>query len=125
MSEPSPIQVLIVDDNDLASELLSEFVGLLGHNVNVAGTGEQALARCADNPPQVVIVDIILPDIDGYELATRLREQMGEQPKIVALSGLPKSMQRGKNDVFDAWLEKPVDLAVLEGMLAEAANRSA
>ena len=124
MSESPSLQVLIIDDNDLASELLSEFVSLLGYRVSVAGTGAQALASCAEQPPHVIIVDIILPDIDGYELATRLRAQMGDGPTILALSGLPKSMQRQASDMFDAWLEKPVDLTVLEKMLADAANRS-
>ncbi len=123
MNAPSPMRVLIVDDNDLASELLSEFVGILGHEVSVAGDGAQALAKAAQEQPDVIIVDIILPDIDGYELATRLRAQLGEKPMIMALSGLPKSMQRQQTDIFDSWLEKPVDLNVLEAILADAMNK--
>ncbi|MEI2416866.1 response regulator [Orrella sp. JC864] len=123
MNAPDPMRVLIVDDNELASELLSEFITLLGHRVSVAGSGEQAMEKSAQENPDIVIVDIILPDLDGYELAARLRKQREAPPRIVALSGLPKSMQREQNGMFDAWLEKPVDLAVLENMLAQTAQK--
>jgi CheY-like chemotaxis protein len=119
------LQVLIVDDNELASELLSEFVELLGHDVKTSPTGTSALEHCAQHRPDVVITDIVLPDVDGYELAARLRSTLGESIRIIALSGLPRNPQRPEADAFDVWLEKPVDLSTLETLLAGVSGKAA
>ncbi|OZI37819.1 hypothetical protein CAL29_05430 [Bordetella genomosp. 10] len=119
------LHVLIVDDNDMASELLSEFVGLLGHDAKTAATGAEALALCAEARPDVIITDIMLPDHDGYELAARFRAQLGAGVHIIALSGLPKNNQRPEAVAFDHWLEKPVDLTTLENLLAQLDRKPA
>lgn len=119
------LQVLIVDDNELASELLSEFVELLGHEVSTSANGTDAVAACEAYRPQVIITDIVLPDFDGYELAARLRKTLGSGTRIIALSGLPKNMQRPEVAAFDDWLEKPVDLSALENLLAETGGKAA
>jgi two-component system OmpR family response regulator len=118
------LQVLIVDDNEMASELLSEFVELLGYTAKTSATGADAVALCGNYRPQVVITDIILPDFDGYELATRLRTLLGHETRIIALSGLPKNPQRPDAGNFDYWLEKPVDLSTLENLLAQAGGKA-
>jgi CheY-like chemotaxis protein len=119
------LKVLIVDDNDMASELLSEFVSLLGHEVSTSATGADGLAACMAQRPRVVITDIVLPDFDGYELARRIRGELGHGVRLIALSGLPRNSDRPETAHFDAWLEKPVDLAALEQMLAEQAGNVA
>jgi CheY-like chemotaxis protein len=119
------LQVLIVDDNEMASELLSEFVSLLGHVAQTCANGTDALAKCRDYRPQVVITDIVLPDFDGYELATRLRATLGNETRIIALSGLPRNNDRPEVAAFDAWLEKPLDLSTLEDLLAESGGKRA
>ncbi|WP_233238533.1 response regulator [Bordetella sp. LUAb4] len=119
------LQVLIVDDNDMASELLSEFVGLLGHDAKTSATGTEALTACANHRPDVIITDIMLPDYDGYELAARLRQQLGDDIPIIALSGLPKNNQRPEAVAFNHWLEKPVDLSTLEDLLAQVDRKPA
>jgi len=118
MSDES-LQILIVDDNEMATELLSEFIGLLGHDARTAATGAAAIAACAERAPQVVITDIVLPDLDGYALAGQLRATLGGNTRIIALSGLPMNPQRAEAGAFDAWLEKPVDLATLESLLVQ------
>jgi len=118
MSDES-LQILIVDDNEMATELLSEFIGLLGHDARTAATGAAAIAACAERAPQVVITDIVLPDLDGYALAGQLRATLGGNTRIIALSGLPMNPQRVEAGAFDAWLEKPVDLATLESLLVQ------
>ncbi|SOE47692.1 response regulator [Orrella dioscoreae] len=125
MSETTPLRVLLVDDNDLAAELLAEFVGIVGHQVHVAGTATEGLALATEHAPQVAIVDIILPDMDGYQLAKRLRAQFGANLLILALSGLPRNADHADDAVFDGWLEKPVDLAALESRLQQAAAERA
>jgi CheY-like chemotaxis protein len=111
------LQILIVDDNEMASELLSEFVELLGHGAKTTANGADALAACAEYRPDVVITDIVLPDFDGYELASQLRATLGREVRIIALSGLPRNGERAEAAAFDLWLEKPLDLSVLERML--------
>ncbi|AOB32402.1 hypothetical protein AKI39_19255 [Bordetella sp. H567] len=111
------LQILIVDDNEMASDLLSEFVELLGHQSKAAANGGDAIAACDTLRPDVVITDIVLPDLDGYELAMRLRAKFGKEIRIIALSGLPRNNDRAEASNFDAWLEKPLDLSVLERML--------
>jgi len=102
-------RVLLVDDNDLAAELLAEFMALSGIEVQTAATGAEALACSATFEPDAVILDILLPDIDGYTLAARLREQHTPAPQLIALSGLLPDRQRSDASVFDAWFEKPAD----------------
>ena len=111
------LQILIVDDNEMASELLSEFIDLLGHQPLAAANGGDAIAACATYRPDIVITDIVLPDLDGYELAARLRAKFGKEIRIIALSGLPRNNDREEAANFDAWLEKPLDLSVLERLL--------
>lgn len=118
MTTKATKRVLIVDDNEMASELLGEFLELSGHVARIAHSGQAALDAARAEAPDVCIVDIVLPDMDGYALAAALREQTKITPKIIALSGLPKNMRRGDDSLFDAWLEKPADLDTLESMLA-------
>ena len=109
--------VLIVDDNEMASELLGEFLEISGHDARVAHSGQAALAAVQERPAEVFIVDIVLPDMDGYALAAALRSA-DSAAKIIALSGLPQNMRRGDQVLFDAWIEKPANLDALENMLA-------
>ncbi|WP_144638372.1 response regulator [Bordetella genomosp. 13] len=103
-------RVLLVDDNAMASELLADFLSLSGIDVRRAGSGAEALVQSADFQPHAVIVDIVLPDTDGYVLAGRLRAQHADQPlRLIALSGLPRDPQRSDANVFDSWVEKPAD----------------
>jgi two-component system OmpR family response regulator len=118
MSQASK-RVLIVDDNEMASELLAEFLELCGHDAKVSHTGADAMDMADKFSPEIVIVDIVLPDTDGYALADRFRKRAGATPTIVALSGLPKNMRSGDAALFDAWLEKPADLDALEALLAK------
>lgn len=110
-------RVLIVDDNEMASELLGEFLEMSGHVPRLAHSGQAALDLAGQELPDVCIVDIVLPDMDGYALAAELRRTAASSLKIIALSGLPKSMRRGDHSLFDAWLEKPADLDALETLM--------
>lgn len=113
-------RVLIVDDNEMASELLGEFLEMSGHTAVIAHSGQAALEAARSAAPDACIVDIVLPDMDGYALASALRQEVATPMKIIALSGLPKSMRRGDHSLFDTWLEKPADLDTLESLLVGA-----
>jgi len=114
LSNPHAPRVLLVDDNVMASELLAEFMSLSGIEVCRAASGAEALAQSALFHPHAVIVDILLPDTDGYALASRLRALHAGQPlRVIALSGLPCDPQHSDAGLFDTWIEKPADLARL------------
>lgn len=85
----APCSILIVDDNEDAADSVAMVLRLDGHTVETAYTGQQALARAASLRPQVVLLDIGLPGLDGYEVARRLHAQRagGPGPCLVAVTG--------------------------------------
>lgn len=104
--------VLIVEDNDVNRELLREFVEELGHEVNEAHDGKTALAQISEDPPDLVLLDIQMPEMDGYEVIRQLRQEARFQDlKVVALTAYAmigdkeKALQAG----FTAYLTKPID----------------
>jgi CheY-like chemotaxis protein len=118
-------RVLVVDDNHDAAETLSELLHMSGYAVAVAEDGASALGALAHHQPQVVLLDIGLPDMDGYEVCRRIRADPAvvPQPLLVALTGWG---QQGDKDAaatagFDAHMTKPVDLDALLQLLQERA----
>ncbi len=95
---------------------------LSGHEVAVAHDGPTALQAAEAQPPEVALLDISLPGMDGYELARRLRSQPAlGRPLLIALTGwgLEEERRRSKEAGFDHHLLKPVDLATLQGLLTQ------
>jgi signal transduction histidine kinase/ActR/RegA family two-component response regulator len=115
-----PRRVLVVDDNADAADSLAMLLGVRGHETRVAYSAKDALTCAATFQPEVGILDIGLPELDGYELAKRLRAmpQMLEL-RLVALTGYGQveDQQRALACGFDAHLVKPIDLATLERTL--------
>jgi signal transduction histidine kinase/ActR/RegA family two-component response regulator len=117
------IRVLLVDDNVDAAESLAMLLRLWGHEVAVAHDGPSALRAAAAHRPEVALLDISLPGMDGYELARRLRPQHGlERTVLVALTGWGQDEDRRRSQEagFDHHLVKPVDLSDLQELLAQA-----
>ncbi|HAP24229.1 MAG TPA: response regulator [Achromobacter sp.] len=120
MNEVRAMRVLLVDDNEMGSELLAEFLALSNVETRCAATGAEALALVNTFAPDAVLLDILLPDMDGYELAKRLRER-ANPPRIYALSGLARHERRDAiNGIFTGWIEKPADPDALLAILHEA-----
>jgi PAS domain S-box-containing protein len=120
------IKVLIVDDNVDAAEMLAHALGLNGHHTWIAHDGPDALRKAVAAQPAAAFLDIGLPVMDGYELATRLRETPGlEGIRLVAVTGYGQESDRQRSAAagFHHHLVKPVDLddvnAVLEGLIGE------
>ncbi|TMA46018.1 MAG: response regulator, partial [Deltaproteobacteria bacterium] len=112
----------LVDDNEDALEMLAELLRAAGHNVLTAGDGPAALAAAPRFRPDIAVLDIGLPAMDGYELASRLRAQAGgEAPILVALSGYGQDGDRTRSDAagFALHLVKPIDAEQLLGALEE------
>src|ERR1700756_886505 len=85
--EVAPAPVLVVDDDADLRKLLSELLEVVGHPVVQAATGAGALALARATPPALVLLDVHLPDISGYEVCRVLRDTLGEQLPILFLSG--------------------------------------
>lgn len=116
-----PLRVLIVDDNVDATTSIAMLLSALGNQVETAYRGEDALEAIATFRPDVALLDIGLPQMDGYELARRLRAlPAGRELRIVALTGYgqPDDRRRALDAGFDDHLVKPVDVRVLERTLA-------
>jgi len=115
-----PISVLVVDDNEAAAQMLATLLTHNGHTVSIAHTGASALEKASESRPQVALLDIGLPDIDGYEVGRRLRAQFGQDIALVALTGYGQDEDRDKARAagFDDHLVKPVSIVDVERTLA-------
>ena len=113
-------RVLIVDDNEDAAELMATTLEHLGYTTHVAHDGPAALRALEQFTPDVALLDIGLPGMDGYELAARLRALLGPRAGIVALTGYgqPEDRRRSKEAGFNAHFVKPVNLDALRKTLA-------
>ncbi|HSS03098.1 MAG TPA: response regulator [Kofleriaceae bacterium] len=102
--------MLIVDDYPDTAAMASDLLGAQGHECRVATCGADALRIAEAFMPELAILDIGLPDIDGCELATALRNRLVEQPPyLVAMSGWNDAVDRARDAGFDHCLLKPVD----------------
>jgi CheY-like chemotaxis protein len=110
-------RVLIVDDDADAAEALGEFVGSLGHDVRTAADGPGALALACEWRAEVVLLDIGLPGMDGFEVARALRRLAQPPAAVFAVSGYGAD-QGSPEAAFDAHLVKPIELDTLEQLLA-------
>ncbi len=115
-------RILLVDDNRDTTRLLSRLLGRRGHDVRVAYDGRTGLQAAQDFQPEVFILDIGLPEIDGYELARRFRAEGFTENLIIALSGYAQENDRARarEAGFDHHFAKPVDLDVLASLIVEA-----
>jgi signal transduction histidine kinase len=117
---PHGPSVLVVDDNEDAAAMLAEYVESLGYRVRAVHDGVAALDAAIEAAPDIALLDIGLPVMDGYELAARLRQtEAGSAVKLVAITGYgqPADRERTRALGFDAHLVKPVDLDVLADLL--------
>lgn len=115
-----PRRILLVEDNEDARGMLREALARKGHDVQDAEDGETGLALAAARRPDVAVIDIGLPDMDGYELARRLRQSMDGTISLIALSGYGQTAdrQRAKDAGFELHLTKPVEVERLEAAIA-------
>lgn len=120
-------RVLVIEDNVDSAEMLKEALELMGHQVEVAFEGEQGLAVAQALEPDVVVCDIGLPKIDGYEVARRLRKLKGPgSPVLIALTGyaLPEERRRATEAGFSHHLAKPPALEALDQLIRTSSRAS-
>jgi signal transduction histidine kinase/AmiR/NasT family two-component response regulator len=117
------LRALVVDDNVDAAEGNAMLLKALGHTVRTAYDGHEALSLAHSFQPDVVLLDLDMPEIDGFETARRLRElPEGRQAILVALTGWGQADEKRRTQEagFDFHLVKPVDLSTLRDLLAKA-----
>lgn len=121
---PEGLRVLLVEDHRAARQALQELLRVWGCRVDAAPDGTRGLELGLAGGHQVVLVDIQLPDLDGYEVARRLREGLGERcGRLVAITGFgqPADRRRALDAGFDQHLVKPVQPDELSELLGAAA----
>nr|WP_052170254.1 response regulator [Massilia sp. JS1662] len=122
---PAPLRVLVVDDNADAADSLVALLDALGHTTWVARDGPEGLHLALDVKPDLVLLDIGLPGMSGYEVARAIRRHQGvRQIVLIALTGwgAQSDQQQSHEAGFDQHLTKPVSLEALEQALAAAAR---
>jgi CheY-like chemotaxis protein len=119
-SPPHAQRILVVDDSPDIRESTAMMLSLEGYETQVAASGEEALQVAASFRPTVILLDIGLPDLSGYEVVRRLRESEDFAiTRIIAISGYdtPEARDRSAEAGFDHHLSKPVPLKELEKLL--------
>jgi CheY-like chemotaxis protein len=121
-SGPRGRRILVIEDNRDAREMLSELLRYQGHDVHEAGDGAAGVALATRIEPEVVIVDIGLPVIDGYEVARQIRQRERQPRHLIALTGYgqPEDRRRCVEAGFDAHIVKPIDIEQLLKLIAPA-----
>ena len=115
-------RILVVDDNRDSAKTMAMMLKLLGHTTELAHDGEEAIGVAENFRPNVVLLDIGLPKINGFEVARRIRGQSwGREMFLAAMTGWGQDEDRRKSQEagFDTHLVKPVDLATLTKLLAQ------
>lgn len=120
------VSVLVVDDNRDAADSLAALLRMGGHRAEVAYTGLGALHLSSDLAPDVYLIDIGLPDMDGYELARRLRRVVRREVHLAAITGYgsPEDKRRAQEAGFDEHIVKPVMPDALESLMRRAASQA-
>jgi CheY-like chemotaxis protein len=120
---PAPSRVLVAEDIPDAAEMLRLMLESMGHQVRVAADGVQAVAIAREFAPEIALLDIGMPRMDGYEAARQIRAVLGRDVILVALTGWGQEddQRRARDAGFDRHLTKPADPDVLEELITSAA----
>ena len=122
-TEPARRRLLVVDDNVDAAQTLGAIFEIHGHEVRVAYSGSEGLRIATEWQPDVGVLDIGIPDLNGYELCRGIRERSGDwRPLLIACTGWgqPEDVERARLAGFDHHLVKPVDPDAVLTLLAKA-----
>jgi CheY-like chemotaxis protein len=117
-------RVLVADDIPDAAEMMRVMIEIMGHDVRVAADGVQAVAIAQEFAPQIALLDIGMPRMDGYEAARRIRSALGRRVYLVALTGWgqEEDQRRAYAAGFDGHVTKPAEPVVLESLIASVTD---
>ncbi len=116
-----PLRVLIADDNEDAADMLAMILDSKGHEVRVAHDGLEAVTSAEAFSPDVALLDIGMPELDGHQVAEKIREMAGSSVMLVAVTGWSEpGVAHGQTYAgFDHHLVKPIDLERLTACLSQ------
>lgn len=117
-----PLRVLIADDNEDAADMLATLLGMKGHEVCVAHDGREAVNSAVEFHPDVALLDIGMPELDGHQVAAQIRRELaGESVMLVAITGWGQDGKAAAASAggFDHHLVKPIDFEQLSACLRE------
>jgi two-component system cell cycle response regulator DivK len=124
----TPRRILVVEDNPLNLKLVREVLSFLEYDVIEAQSGEEALRAAKDTPPDLVLMDLQLPGIDGTETLHRLRQDtLGPDVPVVAVTAfaMAADKERAARAGFDGYIEKPISVRALPGQIETFLGRQA
>jgi CheY-like chemotaxis protein len=122
----SAATVVVADDNRDSADTCARLLQLTGYRVQVAYDGAQALELIRTLKPEAAILDLRMPELDGYQVAERVRREGLAEVRLIALTGLcrPVDRERAMTSGFDHFLAKPAEPSTLESVV-RAASRAA
>jgi CheY-like chemotaxis protein len=126
-ARPESRRILLVEDNEDGRNMMELMLALEGHVVHTAATGEAAVRMAREWRPDIALVDIGLPDMDGYEVARRLRALLSDNPpKLVAISGFGQQsdLHHAYEAGFDLHLTKPVAPQFLHDVMSALTSKN-
>jgi PAS domain S-box-containing protein len=120
-ARPAKARIVLIEDQPDACEMATALLEMRGHEVIVATSGTAGINAIAHGHPDLALVDISLPDIDGYAVAREIRSRFGSAIPLIALTGLgqPEDVKRSQEAGFARHLTKPFDIDDLEGVIQE------
>lgn len=113
---PARLNVLVVDDDPDSAESLAFCLQLEGRKIRYATSGEDALKLAETFVPDIALIDIFMPQVDGHALAAELRRRFGKDIVVVAVTGALKRVELG---AFDFHLMKPINFGQLDALLTQ------
>jgi len=122
----SPLTILVVDDNRDAADALVALLTVQGHSAHAAYSGSSAIQQADTLRPDVVLLDIGMPETTGFDVARALRDyKRAPKPVIVAVTGAaePSDKLAARMAGFDHYLVKPVEIGALVGLLQRLGGR--
>ena len=126
-NDGQPRRIVIVEDNVDVRELLRLKLKRLGHAVDAVGDGHEGVRAIVEVKPDLALVDIGLPGLDGYQVAIKVRESLGDGVVLVAVSGFgqPEDKRKALDAGFNEHITKPADVSDIENLLARFPPKSA
>jgi two-component system cell cycle response regulator len=120
----TPVRVLVADDSDLLVGLLASWLEVEGYGVLTASTGRQALDVAAVHQPEIVLLDLIMPQLDGFETCVKLK-RLPQPPEIILMTGVsdPDHLNRALDLCAGTLLRKPLEAETLVAAVASAVRR--
>jgi len=126
-ARPGPrVRILVVEDHEDSREMLRQFLEYEGYDVEVAADGRVGIDAALARPPVVALIDLGLPQIDGFEVARAIRERLGHNIWLVALTSrtTPADRRRSAEAGFHLHVAKPVAIDRLRGILRDIVSRA-